>query len=260
MISLEGVYARYKAGKFVLNGVTVNFNGKDIILGPNGSGKTTLFRVILGLSVNTRGTVRVDGEDLTKIVGRPNLISTNIEDVYRLLSIQADGIARLYIESMRGDYSLFAKLADELDLRPHLRKKLHELSAGQRKIFCNLVALSSNAKYILLDEPFESLDPARRAKLSEIMLQMHEKIIMNTHATWLLDRFSGWTAHLMVDGRAYGPTTVGRLLASSIAKGEASSALLSFEVGGVKYSLVEGVAARTLSAFDTLDKLYEVIM
>ncbi|MEM1846048.1 MAG: hypothetical protein QW615_00060 [Desulfurococcaceae archaeon] len=53
-------------------------------------------------------------------------------------------------------------------------------------MFLNALALAGKSKYILLDEPFESVDPARRVILLKKIVESSSIMILNTHLTWLL--------------------------------------------------------------------------
>lgn len=256
MIELREVSARY-SGADVLKSVSLRLEGRDLILGPNGSGKTTLFRAILGLNVTQRGEILIDGRDLRNIEGEKGLLATNLEEVHRLLRVPLKDLAKLYLDLSGGDYDLFLELAGEFGLKDSLGKSLDQLSSGQRKISCNLIAISTGAKYTLLDEPFEGVDPARRARMIRLLLE-REGMIMNSHATWLLRSFENWRAHLMIDGRAYGPIGVGDLIRSALVEGRAEG--LTFEIDGRKFSIVPGGSGIKLSELDSLDRLYEVMM
>ena len=256
MIELREVSASY-SGVDVLKSVSMRLDGRDLILGPNGSGKTTLFRTILGLNVTHKGRIMIDGRGLAEIEGERGLVATNLEEVYRLLRVPLRDLSRLYLHLLGGDYDRFIELSKEFGLKGSLKKKLDQLSAGQRKMACNLMALSTEAKYVLLDEPFESVDPARRARLVRL-LQEREGIIMNSHATWLLRNFEDWRAHLMIGGRVYGPVQVKELMKSTLVEGKAGG--LSFEIEDKVFSIVPEGTGIKLSELDSLDRLYEVMM
>jgi ABC-type Mn2+/Zn2+ transport system ATPase subunit len=255
-IRLEKVFARY-SGTTILHNVDLNLNGRDIILGPNGSGKTTLFRTILGVNVHSEGRIEIDGVDVKKIKGTAGILATNLDEVYDLLRIPIRDVAKLYLELGKGDFSRFLSMVEEFEAFNALNKRLDELSAGQRRIVCNLIALAMNTKYVLLDEPFENMDPARRVKMARIIMDWDCGIVMNTHATWLLDKFSDWQAHLMFHGKAYGPMKVNDLLDARIVEGQRENAL-NFKIRERSFSLVSGKQGIRLTEMESLDRLFEV--
>ena len=253
------VSAGYARKGMVIRGISFDLDCRSIILGPNGSGKTTLFRTILGLSVHSSGSILIDGFDVRNVYGAPGLVATNLHEVYELMRVPLKDLARLYLGFGRGDLSRFLGLVEEFDVAGMLNKRLDELSSGQRSLACNFMALAMNAKYTLLDEPFENLDPARRAKMAMIIKE-NESVIMNTHATWLLNKFSEWVSYLMFDGKVYGPITVSNLVDSSMVEGVSEKAVLTFRVGGKVFSLVEGAEGVKLTGIDSLDRLFEVAL
>jgi len=255
-IRLQKVSARYSRIS-ILHDIDLDLDGRDIILGPNGSGKTTLFRTILGLNVHSEGRIEIDGVDVRKIKGAPGIVATNLDEIYNLLRIPVMDVANLYLKLGNGDFSMFLRMVEEFEASSALDKRLDELSAGQRRIMCNLIGLAMNAKYVLLDEPFENMDPARRVKMAKTIMDRDRGIIMNTHATWLLDKFSDWQAHLMFHGRAYGPIKVNELLDARIVEGKKDGAI-SFTIGDKSFSLVSGNQGIRLTEMESLDRLFEV--
>ncbi len=230
-----------------------------VLLGPNGAGKTTLFRVVLGLTPVSSGRVEIDGIDVDEIHGVPELVATNLDEVYKVLRIPIKDLAKLYLDLVGGDFDKFVSMATELGMERILGKTLGSVSAGEKRLALNLVALATRCKYVLLDEPFENLDPRMRVKMLSVILSESRRVVMNTHATWLLKRLMGWKALLVVAGRVYGPVDASTLPQLSIAPGERSDAVLVFEVEGRKYSLLRGEGAR-ISEMDSLDRLYEVVV
>lgn len=255
-IKLRHVSARYSRTS-ILHNVDLDLNGKDIILGPNGSGKTTLFRTILGVNVHSEGCIEIDEVDIEKIKGASGILATNLDEVYNLLRLPIRDVAKLYLELGRGDFSRFLSMVKEFEACNALNKRLDELSAGQRRIICNLIALAMNTKYVLLDEPFENMDPARRVKMTKIIIDWDGGIIMNTHATWLLDKFSDWKAHLMFHGKAYGPVRIKDLLNSRIVEGQREGAIV-FTIREKTFSLMFGNQGIRLTEMESLDRLFEV--
>jgi len=256
-IVFSNVWAGYRRGAPVLRGIDCVIEPPTVLLGPNGAGKTTLFRVVLGLTPLSSGRVEIDGVDIDRIHGAPGLVATNLDEVYTLLKLPIKDLARLYLDLVDGDMDRFMSLASEFGLTHLLSKNLWSVSAGERRLALNLIALSTRCRYVLLDEPFENLDPRMRVRMLNTVLSESRRVIMNTHATWLLKWLRGWRAFIVVSGRVYGPVEASALPQLSIAPGERSGAVLVFEVEGRKYSLLQGEGAR-ISEMDSLDRLYEV--
>lgn len=261
MLVTEDLYVQYRwRQEPVLRGVTAEFEGKCLILGPNGSGKTTLFRVFSGLTQPKSGKVLIDGEDINKIYGRVGALATNLPEVYNMFFLSAYDHVIVYADLLGGDHEKAFEMMERLGLsREYLKKrKPWELSGGQRKAFTTGIALSVGARNTLLDEPFEQLDPAKKAGLAEELAKLGGTLVINTHETWVLKPFKDWTTYLMFEGRSYGPVRAGDLLESRLVMGEAEGAVLVFKASGKTFSLVKGEEGEALTGLVTLDRIYEV--
>uniref|UniRef100_A0A7C4D8H9 ATP-binding cassette domain-containing protein n=1 Tax=Staphylothermus marinus TaxID=2280 RepID=A0A7C4D8H9_STAMA len=258
-IILREVYASYRGSRWVLNNISMNIDKNTVILGPNGSGKTTLFRVILGLSVKTRGEILIDGVDVDSIKGKPGLISTNLPSILMGFRVKTREIAKLYLDVMDGDYDYFNSLISEFGVTEILDKKFHELSTGSKVLFLNALALAGKSKYILLDEPFESVDPARRVILLKKIVESSSIMILNTHLTWLLKYIPEWDSYIIVQGRSAGPLSVSELLESKISREKTVDTIIELSIRDEKIYLTKN-SGMPLSDLDSLDKLFEVII
>ncbi|MCX7837318.1 MAG: ATP-binding cassette domain-containing protein, partial [candidate division WOR-3 bacterium] len=134
---------------------------KVVILGPNGSGKTTLVKAILGLLKPKNGSIKIFGKKIEEIQGETRL-ATNYPPVYSLLLVNVGDLLDLYINLKGGDIEYAKALINDWGLEKVLKRKLHQLSAGQRILICNILAVASKPEFLILDEPFENVDPARR--------------------------------------------------------------------------------------------------
>ncbi len=263
MLRAENLYVQYRwRQEPVLKGVTAEFEGRCLLLGPNGSGKTTLFRVFSGLTPPKSGRVLIDGEDINKIYARAGALATNLPEVYNLFFLNAYDHVIVYADLLGGDADKAFEMMERLGLtRDYLKKrKPWELSGGQRKAFTTGIALSVGARNTLLDEPFEQLDPAKKAGLAEELSRLEGTLVVNTHETWVLKPFREWTTYLMFEGKAYGPVRAGDLLESRLVRGEVEDAILVFEASGKVFSLVKGEEGEALTELVTLDRIYEVGM
>jgi branched-chain amino acid transport system ATP-binding protein len=146
------------------------------VLGANGAGKTTLLRTISGLVQPRRGSIRLDGRELTRLApeeiarlgiahvpqGQGILDELSVEENLRLgglLLRDRDGQRLALAEA----YRLFPALADRR------RLAASTLSGGERQMLAVARGLVARPRILLLDEP--SLGLARRA-LSQIMARL----------------------------------------------------------------------------------------
>ncbi len=195
---MNNVTKKYSRNAIGVKNVTINIEGKIIVglLGPNGSGKTTILKLIAGLSKPTEGEVYVDSYKMPferdKVAAR---MSAVIEDpaphsdrftVRELLN---------FVRKIRGPgENELREVVSLLGIEPILDKKLGELSKGSYKKVFLACALMGSPEIILLDEPFEGLDPSAILRLSEYLRKVKSRsmVIIATHslhiASVLFDR------------------------------------------------------------------------
>ncbi|MCC6010326.1 MAG: ATP-binding cassette domain-containing protein [Fervidicoccaceae archaeon] len=257
-IEFVDLYAGYRRGDYVLKGINMRIANNTIILGPNGSGKTTLMRVVLGITVSKKGKILIDGLDVDSVRGLPGLVAANLPEIVVSSRLPVKHVASYYLDILEGDYEYFRDLVGRLGGAEVLEKRLHELSAGLRKIILNAIALATKAKYVLLDEPFENLDPARRVAMLKEILGVRGIKVMDTHATWLLKALPDWDTYLMVEGSVYGPLKPGELEELKVSREPVRDVRITIKLktGDVYLSKLSGTP---LTSLESLDKLYEVL-
>jgi len=160
------------------------------ILGPNGSGKTTLLFHILGLLRAQEGLVRVFGVDPSRewksIRERIGIVLQNVDEQLLAPSVFDDvafsprqyGIAEEIVAERV--MSTLAMLGIE-----HLRDRVpHNLSGGEKRKVALAGALVMRPELLVLDEPFEGLDPASREQMlgmTRVLATNGTTVVMSTH-------------------------------------------------------------------------------
>lgn len=262
MISSQNLYVTYKwRQEPVLKGVSGNFKSKSLILGPNGSGKTTFFRAICALTNISSGRIVIDDKPIEDLYAAKGMISTNFQEVYTLIASNVYDIIRLYTDLSDGDPELaFEAIKDfGIDLEFLKKRKLGELSSGQVKIVCTVLALAVKAKHVLLDEPFEELDPAKKGRMVKHLNQYDGVILINTHETWLLKNLQNWEAFFMFEGTLYGPLLVEDLLKAEVSLAEEPNPLLQLKISDRMVNIIRGRGKGTLlTSLENLDKMYQL--
>jgi branched-chain amino acid transport system ATP-binding protein len=160
----------------VLQGVSfsVREGGVTALLGRNGVGKTTTLRAILGL-VGRRGTVRLDGEDLTslpthRIVRRHVGYVPEDRDIFAGLTVEEN--LRLAERDSDPRYDLVHDLFPELKQRAGQRAGT--LSGGQQQMVAIARALLNDNRLLLVDEPTKGLAPALVADVAHVLERLSE--------------------------------------------------------------------------------------
>jgi branched-chain amino acid transport system ATP-binding protein len=160
----------------VLQGVsfTVREGGVTALLGRNGVGKTTTLRAILGL-VGRRGTVRLDGTDLTslathRIVRRSVGYVPEDRDIFAGLTVEEN--LRLAERDAEPRYDLVYDLFPEL--RERAGQRAGTLSGGQQQMVAIARALLNDNRLLLVDEPTKGLAPALVADVAHVLERLSE--------------------------------------------------------------------------------------
>ena len=141
-------------------------------LGPNGAGKSVTIRTLLGLLRQDSGEVRLlDGDPWRDAVELHRRLAYVPGDVSLWPNLSGGEIID-YFARLRGDVDTARR--DELIQRFELdpRKKAGTYSKGNRQKVALIVALSSNAELLLLDEPTAGLDPLMETVFQEYILAM----------------------------------------------------------------------------------------
>lgn len=162
-----------------------------VILGPNGSGKTTLLSHILGLLKPVEGQVVVFGmnpyAEFKKVRKRVGVVFQNVEEqiigptVFDdiAFSLRNEGNAKEQVAER------VTELARILNLEGVLHKIPHYLSGGQKKKVALAGAMSLAPELLIMDEPFDGLDPKSKAGIIEIINCLHRDkgvtTIITTH-------------------------------------------------------------------------------
>jgi ABC-type Fe3+/spermidine/putrescine transport system ATPase subunit len=205
-----------KAGqKTLLQDLNLSVARKEIIgvLGPSGSGKTSLVRAIAGLNTPVSGEIRLSDQTVSQ-PGRmvpPDKRKTSM--VFQSLALWPHMTARRHLEFVmkKSQFSntharneQISSLFERLHLHELQNRYPHELSGGEQQRLAIARALASNPAYLMMDEPFSSLDDILRTELLDITLSLrhthHMTIVYVTHnideALYLADRIS-----IMKNGR-----------------------------------------------------------
>lgn len=169
----------------------VNKGEKVVILASNGAGKTTLLNHILGFLTPLEGTVEVLGmspkKDFAKLRKKLGVVFQNVDEqiigprVYDDIAFtpRNDGIDKEKVDHM------VKEVAKAFGIDQLLRKIPHYLSGGQKKKVALAGAMVMNPEILILDEPFESLDPKSKTEMVKHLNHINEKhnttMIITTH-------------------------------------------------------------------------------
>lgn len=246
--------------KDILSGINLSLNrGKMAIVGSNGSGKTTLLKGIVGLSQITAGDVLVLGESL-KTISNMVGIAANLDQIYRLLDIPIKLKIEMYCAMAGIDPASAFRQIERYDLSDILNKRTRELSTGQDKIFCNIMALNIGYKLALLDEPFETLDVKRRIMTIEDLNRFEGSLLINTHDFGALKSLSGWDLYMIIEGKLYGKFNSSDINRLYLTKGEAPKPLSTIQTNYGTFSITMDSGDTPLSSSLDLDNAIQEVL
>lgn len=156
------------------------------LIGQNGAGKSTTFKAILGLISTDGGNITILGKD------RKDFTAKDKEELGVVLSDSGfsgylkikDIIPILQNMYSKFDKSLFIEQVQKFQLP--MNKQIKEFSTGMKAKLKVLVAISHNAKLLILDEPTAGLDVIARDELLEMLREFLEKdeersILISSH-------------------------------------------------------------------------------
>ncbi len=170
VIEVRGVRVVY-GDQPALDGIDLVVQPGSIVgvIGPSGCGKSTLVRAITGIERPTEGEVRVFGIDPAAATSRQRGrlgYMPQLPVLFPHLSVAANlsFVASLYWVPWRGRRSRLAGLLDLVDLGPHRRKLVAELSGGMQRRLTLAATLVHDPRLLVLDEPTAGVDPLLRER------------------------------------------------------------------------------------------------
>jgi len=166
-------------------------NGQMVgLVGNNGAGKTTLFRLMLDLSKATEGNVLIDDIDPAKSEDWKLLTGAFIDNSFLIDFLTAEeyfefvgkvsGMTREQVAERLKTFETF--MGDEIMGQ---KKYIRDFSAGNKQKIGIVAALLSSPQLVILDEPFNFLDPSSQNQLKRILTEFNRStgstVIVSSH-------------------------------------------------------------------------------
>lgn len=232
IVQITDVWRQYRMGGAepvaALRGATLAIEAGEFtcLLGKSGSGKSTLMNLIGGLDRPTKGSIEVDGIELSRMSARElslyrrekigfvfqsfNLVGSMRAWENVSLPLVFAGVPRAERKRRADEMLERVGLARRADHRPT------QLSGGEQQRVAFARALISHPRILLGDEPTGNLDSATSEQIMALMVEENRRgttIIMVTHDPDLAERYASRIVR-MADGAVVGDTRREKLFAT----------------------------------------------
>ena len=149
------------------------------LVGNNGAGKTTFFRLILDLIRSTSGAVFIHSENVMGSVEWKRFTGSYLDEGFLIDFLTPEEYFEFLADInglSKGDVKEFYSSFEEFFNNEVLGKKkfIRELSSGNQKKVGIAAALMTKPELVILDEPFNSLDPTTQIRLKTLLKQIQE--------------------------------------------------------------------------------------
>ena len=181
ILKIDKISLKY-GRKMILDNLSLKLNNGQILglLGPNGVGKSTIFNLITGLISPDFGSIKINSEVVNKYPIYQRTLKFKIGFVpqnggfFHDLTVYENlkAIAEITIKNLSYREEKINSLISKFELDPIREIKADFLSGGQKKKLVIALALISDPKILLLDEPFAALDVMTIKTLQEIIVDL----------------------------------------------------------------------------------------
>ncbi len=177
-LEADGIMLSYRHTNVLSNVYLKCRPGETVgLLGRNGSGKSSLLKIIFGVLAGECQSVRVDGRYVYPAYRRYRGIKLLPQEPFLPENLRVKAAYRLFTGSG-------SPPADDLpEIRQRWATRVGDLSGGEKRVLETLLLLLSDARYLLLDEPFTHLSPVQIERLL-YLLRTHRAgkgIILSDH-------------------------------------------------------------------------------
>jgi ABC-2 type transport system ATP-binding protein len=198
--------SRWYGNVVAVNDVTMALGpGVTGLLGPNGAGKTTLLHMMSGFLAPSRGTVTVDGAPTWRrpAVYRTLGLVSEREAAHPFLSGYEFVLANARLHRLPDPEAATRRAVAMVDMAEPQHRRIGTYSKGMRQRIRVAAALVHDPAVLLLDEPFNGMDPRQRLHMMDVLHQLGEAgrtVLFSSHILEEVAQLSG-TVQVIVAGR-----------------------------------------------------------
>jgi ABC-2 type transport system ATP-binding protein len=204
-IEVRGV-SRWYGNVVAVNDITMSIGpGVTGLLGPNGAGKTTLLHMIAGFLPTSRGEITIGGETAWRNPGmfRRVALVPERDSVYAFLTGEEFVLATARLHNLAEPEAAAARAIEMVEMMPAQDRRISTYSKGMRQRIKVAAALVHDPEVVLLDEPFNGMDPRQRLHMMDLLHaqgDLGRVIVFSSHILEEVQRLSG-TIQVIVGGR-----------------------------------------------------------
>ncbi|HEY8532723.1 MAG TPA: ABC transporter ATP-binding protein [Micromonospora sp.] len=204
-VELKAV-SRWYGNVVAVNNVSMSLGpGVTGLLGPNGAGKTTLLHMMAGFLAPSRGTVTLDGEPTWRnpaIYRRLGLVVER-EAVHTFLTAYEFVLASARLHRLPNPEAATRRALEMVEMTGAQDRRIGTYSKGMRQRTRVAAALVHDPQVLLLDEPFNGMDPRQRLHMMELLHRLGDEgrtILFSSHILEEVEQIAG-TVQVVVAGR-----------------------------------------------------------
>lgn len=196
-VSIRGLFKRF-GDKIAVNGLALDIPVGSFygLVGPNGAGKTTTLNMVTGLLRPDGGSAMILGADVWSDVNAAKREIGVMPQAGQIFDRLTGRQLLVYSGMLRGmSREVTVKRAEDLlaafDLMDAADKMVVDYSAGMTKKICLASAMIHSPRILVLDEPFESVDPVSSANLKDILVEYAATggtVIISSHVMALVEK------------------------------------------------------------------------
>ncbi|HEX8395521.1 MAG TPA: ABC transporter ATP-binding protein [Longimicrobium sp.] len=188
--------SRWYGNVVAVNDITFSLGaGITGLLGPNGAGKSTILHMMAGFLAPSAGEVRVAGMTAWKnpeVYRHVGLVPER-EAVYPLLTAYEFALMNARLHGIADAEAAAERAIDTVDLRHAMHRRIGGYSKGMRQRAKIAGALVHGPRILLLDEPFNGMDPSQRMQMMVLLKQLADQgktILISSHILEELDQLA----------------------------------------------------------------------
>jgi len=204
-IELRNV-SRWYGNVVAVNDITMTIGpGVTGLLGPNGAGKSTVLHLIAGFLAPSRGELTVDGAASWRNPGLYRTVGLVPErdSVYAFLTGEEFVLATARLHELADPAGAARRAIAIVDMAEAQDRKISTYSKGMRQRIKVAAALVHDPQVLLLDEPFNGMDPRQRLHMMDLLTKLGAEgrtILLSSHILEEVERLAD-TIQVIVSGR-----------------------------------------------------------